>query len=133
MGTAPKKSRAAKELARRAYAANVPASMEFLIVEDNGGAYHWRLRDSDGAMLAQSGAFASYRDAEHAAQQVRGGAVSARFPPRAVGAVPIDLIARRDAPSDNSDAPNDNSDAERWLDEGGSVSSQAVTKWPQPR
>jgi uncharacterized protein YegP (UPF0339 family) len=125
MGTAPKKSRAAKQLARRADAI-VPASMEFLIVEDNGGAYHWRLRTGDGAILAESGAFASHADAERAAQQVRGGAVSARFEPRAVDAVPIDLSARREA-------PNDNSDAERWLDEGGSFSSEAVVKWPQPR
>jgi uncharacterized protein YegP (UPF0339 family) len=125
MGTAPKRSRAAKQLARRADA-NVAASMEFLVIEDNGGAYHWRLRAGDGATLAQSGGFASYRDAEHAAQQVRGGAVSARFQPRAVDAVPIDLSARREA-------PNDDSDAERWLDEGGSFNSEAVAKWPQPR
>ncbi len=82
MGNTPKNSRAAKQLARSAADANVPASMEFLIVEDNGGAYHWRLRAGDGATLAQSGGFVSYDDAERAAQQVRGSAVSARFQPR---------------------------------------------------
>ncbi len=116
MGTAPKKSRAAKQLSRRAAVANAPASMEFLIYEDNGGSYHWRLRAGDGAILAQSEGFASYDDAERAAQQVRGGAVSARFEPRAVAAAPIDLSARRVA-------PNDDSDAERWLDEGGNSGS----------
>ncbi|MFZ0379915.1 MAG: DUF1508 domain-containing protein [Solirubrobacteraceae bacterium] len=126
MGTAPKKSRAARQLARRGADANVPASMEFLIFADNGGSYHWRLRADDGAILGDSGGFASYDDAEHAAQQVCGGAASARFAPRSVDAVPVDLSARRDASSDNSDA-------ERWLDERGSSSTEAVTKWAKPR
>jgi uncharacterized protein YegP (UPF0339 family) len=95
MGTAPKKSRAARQLARGATSANVPTSMEFLIFEDNGGSYHWRLRAGDGAILGQSGDFVSYDDAEQAAQQVREGAVSARLEPRAAQAVPIDLIAAR--------------------------------------
>jgi uncharacterized protein YegP (UPF0339 family) len=100
--------------------------MEFVVVEDNTGAYHWRLRAGDDATLAQSDRFASYDDAEQAARLVRAGAASARFEARAVEVVPIDLIARRDA-------PNDNSDAERWLDETGSFSNEAVTKWPEPR
>jgi uncharacterized protein YegP (UPF0339 family) len=121
MGTAPKKSRAARQLARRPADANVPAPMEFLIFEDNGGCYHWRLRAGDGAILAQSGGFASYDDAEQAAQLVRGGAVSALFAFRAHVSLPVDLSARRDASSENSDA-------ERWLDEGGSFSREPVTK-----
>ena len=52
----------------------------------------------------------------HAAQQVCGGAASARFAPRSVDAGPVDLSARRDTSSDNSDA-------ERWLDERGSSST----------
>ena len=52
MGTAPKKSRAARQLARGAADANVPASMEFVIFAGNGGSYHWRLRADDGAILA---------------------------------------------------------------------------------
>jgi uncharacterized protein YegP (UPF0339 family) len=128
MGTAPKQSRAARQLASRATNANAPAPapMEFVVVEDNSGAYHWRLRAGDDATLAQSERFASYDDAEQAARLVRAGAASARLDTRAVEAVPIDLIARRDA-------SNDNSDAERWLDEGGSFSSGAVRKWPEPR
>lgn len=126
MGTAPKKSRAASQLARRAAHATVPASTEFSIFEDNGGSYHWSLRAGDGAILAQSQGFASYADAKQAAQRVRGGLVSARFESSAGEAVPIDLAARRGASSDDSDAA-------RWLDEGGSFSSEAVTKWPEPR
>jgi uncharacterized protein YegP (UPF0339 family) len=121
MGTTPKKGHAARQLARRGADANVPASMEFLIFEDNGGAYHWRLRTGDGAILAQSGGFVSYDDAERAAKQVRRGAVSARLVPRAVEPVPIDLIAHRDVPTADADA-------EHWLDEGDSFVSDAVTE-----
>jgi uncharacterized protein YegP (UPF0339 family) len=121
MGTAPKKSRAARQLARRPADTKVPAPMEFLIFEDNGGSYHWRLATGDGAVLAQSGGFASYDDAEQAAQLVRSGAVSARFAFRPAESLPVDLAARRDASGDNADA-------ERWLDEGGSFSREPATK-----
>ncbi len=125
MATATTKSRASKQFPRRAAEPDVPASMEFLIYEDNGGAYRWRICADDGATLAQSAGFASYDDAAQAAERVRHGAASARFD-RAVEAPPVDLIARRQASSDDADA-------ERWLDEGGSFSSEAVAKWPAPR
>jgi len=99
--------------------------MEFLIFEDNGGDYHWTIVAADGATLARSGDFASYQDAERAAQHVRDGAASAPFEHRAASARPVDLTARRRATSDAADA-------ERWLDEGGSFSSEAVAKWPAP-
>ena len=121
MGTAPKKSRAARQLARRPAEANVPAPMEFVIFEDNGGCYHWRLRADDGAILAQSGGFVSYDDAQQAARLVRGGAVLAQFAFRAGDSLAVDLSARRYASSENSDA-------ERWLDEGGSVGREPVRK-----
>src|SRR5438105_9887141 len=85
MATATKKSRAAGRLPGRAPEVRVPASMEFLISEDNGGDYHWTIVAGGGATLARSGSFASYEDAERAAQHVRD------------GARPVDLIARRDA------------------------------------
>jgi uncharacterized protein YegP (UPF0339 family) len=100
--------------------------MEFLIYEDNGGSYHWRIVAGDGAALAGSGGFACYDDAEQAAQRIRDGAASALYEPRAVGTRTVDRIARLDVPSDDSDA-------ERWLDEGGSFSSEAVAKWTAPR
>jgi uncharacterized protein YegP (UPF0339 family) len=121
MATATKKSRAAGRLQRRAPEVRVPASMEFLTYEDNGGSFHWRIVAGDGATLARSGSFASSDDATRAAQHVRDGAASALFERRDNGAGPVDLIARRDATSDDSDA-------ERWLDEGGSFSSEAVEK-----
>jgi uncharacterized protein YegP (UPF0339 family) len=123
MATATKKSRAAGQLARRARNVRVPEPMEFLVFEDNGGAYHWRIVCGDGATLAQSGAFASYDRAEQAARRVRHGAAAARLDVRAGEARPVDLIARRDTSDDDSDP-------ERWLDEGGSFSSEAVARWP---
>ena len=126
MATATKKSCAAKQLAGRASAARVPESMEFVIFEDNGGDYHWTIVAGDGATLARSGSFGSYEDAERAAQHVRDGVASALFERRGDRARPVDLSARRDAASDDSDA-------ERWLDEGGSFSSEAVTKWAARR
>ena len=110
MGTAPKKSRAAGPLARPARDVRVPESMEFLIFEDNGGAYHWRIVAGDGTTLAQSGSFASYQDAEQAARRVRDGAASARFKRRAGELRAVDLATRRDRPRDEVNA-------ERWLDE----------------
>jgi uncharacterized protein YegP (UPF0339 family) len=126
MATAISKPRAAGRLPRRAPETRVPESMEFLIFEDNGGDYHWTIVARDGATLARSGSFASYDDAEQGAQHVRDGAGSAQLERRAVGARPVDLTARRNAISDDSDA-------ERWLDEGGSFSSEAVEKWPAQR
>ncbi len=122
MATATQKPRAARQLPRRGSDMPELASIKFLIFEDNGGDYHWRILAHDGAPLAQSVSFASYDDAEQAAQRVSKAAASARFERDAVGAGPVDLIARRDAKSDDSDA-------ERWLDEGGSVSAMA----PAPR
>jgi uncharacterized protein YegP (UPF0339 family) len=103
-----------------------PASMEFLISEDNGGSYHWTIVARDGVTLARSEAFASYEDAERAGRRVRDGAASAPFERRAGRVRPVHLTARRQAPGDDSDA-------ERWLDEGGSFSSEAVTQWRAPR
>ena len=126
MGTAPTKSRAAGRLARPAPDVHAPEPMEFLIFEDNGGAYHWRIVAGDGATLAQSGSFASYDDAEQAAQRVRDGAASARFNRRGRELGAVDLATRRDRPRDDLDA-------ERWLDEGGSFTRKAVARWPDRR
>jgi uncharacterized protein YegP (UPF0339 family) len=115
MATATKKSRAAKRLA------SPPTTMEFVIVEDNGGAYHWTIVAGDGAAVGRSDSFATYDDAEQAAHHVRDGVVSAHFDGRAIGAGLVDLVTRRASTTVDSDA-------ERWLDEGGSFSSEAVAK-----
>jgi uncharacterized protein YegP (UPF0339 family) len=126
MATATKKSRAAGRSTRRAREVRASLSMEFLIFEDNGGHYHWAIVTGDDSTLARSEGFASYDDAEKAASDVRDGAGSAVLERRGTGALPVDLSARRDAKSDASDA-------ERWLDEGGSFSSEAVAEWQAPR
>jgi uncharacterized protein YegP (UPF0339 family) len=126
MGSAPKKSRAAGQFARPARDVRVPESMEFLIFEDNGGAYHWRIVAGDGATLAQSESFAAYDDAAQAAQRVRDAAASARFNRRGCELGVVDLATRRDRPRADLNA-------ERWLDEGGSSAREAVARWPDHR
>jgi uncharacterized protein YegP (UPF0339 family) len=121
MATANKKSRASRQLARPPAHMHGPAPMEFLIFEDNGGRYHWEILAGDGSTLGQSGDFDSYDAAEQAARQIYNGAASARFQRRGSETGSVDLAARR-AASDE--------DAERWLDEGGSFSSEAVAQWP---
>jgi len=126
MATANKKSRASKRLAGPPAHVHAPAPMEFFIVEDNGGSYHWRIVAGDGSALGQSRDFDSYDAAEQAAQQIRTDAASAGLRRRESGTGSVNLAARRAASDDNANA-------ERWLDEGGSFSSEAVAQWPAPR
>jgi uncharacterized protein YegP (UPF0339 family) len=79
MATATKKSHGSKRPPRRATTEQPASSMSFVVFEDNGGSYRWKILAGDGATLGQSGDFARYRDAEQAALQVRDGAASARF------------------------------------------------------
>jgi uncharacterized protein YegP (UPF0339 family) len=58
------------------------AVLEFLVHQDNGGAYQWEIIGERGESLAQTGGFASYDDAERAARCVHDGAGSARFAPK---------------------------------------------------
>lgn len=73
-----------------------PASMSFLVVEDNGGGHHWMLLDASGETLAQSASFATREDARQAARIVHRGAASASFEHLAGDAPPVDLAARRE-------------------------------------
>ena len=84
MATATKKARALTDASRApVVGSDLAASMEFLIVEDNGGEYHWTLLGRDGTSLARSGSFASYERTEDAARVVLAGVGSARLDPRA--------------------------------------------------
>ena len=71
--------------------------MQFLIFEDNGGNYHWTLRDGNGDSLARSLSVASSEDAEDAARFVLAAAVSAHIERRAGTDSPVDILARREA------------------------------------
>lgn len=94
-----------------------PASLAFRIHEDNGGAYHWTILADGGETLVRSASFGSYEQADHAARVVHCGASRASFEDRSTAPPPVELRTRRD----------DRLDTERWLDEGGSFSSEAVT------
>ena len=122
MGTAPTKSRPTRRLARPTHDVRVPESMEFLISEDDSGAYHSRIVACDDATLTQSGCFASYDRAEQAAQGVRDGAARCTRRGFELGAV----ATRRDRPRDDLNA-------EHWLDGGASFTREAVTRWPDHR
>lgn len=111
---------------RRQAHVSVPASMEFLVFEDNAGEYHWTIVSGEGATLARSCGFASSEDAEQAARQIRRAAAAARFESLGVLASPVDLTARRAAKRDVADA-------ESWLDERGALSAAAEARPPAPR
>ena len=101
-----------------------PAAMTFGIYEDNGGRYHWTLVADGGEILVRSHGFQSYEQAEDAARIVHRGASRASFEDRTGAPSQVDdLLVRRHAPT-----ARDRLDAERWLDEGGSFSADAVTR-----
>jgi uncharacterized protein YegP (UPF0339 family) len=128
MATATKQSRANRQVPRRAGGPSESAVLKFLVFEDNGGDYCWTILGSDGESVAHSRPYATRDDAARAALVVCDGAGSARFEAGAAADRPVDLMARRDAA-----LARDDSDAERWLDEGGSFCSEAVTQWPAER
>jgi hypothetical protein len=103
-------------------AASARRSLQFLSFEDNGGAFHWAIIGASGDRLVQAATYASYEQAKQTAGVVRSGAVSAPFENRADDPARLELAARR-----KTATVTDDLDAERWLDEGGSFSSDAVT------
>lgn len=105
-----------------------PASLTFVVFEDNDGGYHWTIVTATGETLVRSASFASHEEAKQAARIVHAGAATASFEHLAGDTPPVDLAARRDARRVRDDL-----DAERWLDQGGSFSSEAVTPWPATR
>jgi uncharacterized protein YegP (UPF0339 family) len=98
-----------------------PASMAFLIYEDNAGGYHWTIVADGGETLVRSASFRFYEEAEGAARIVHRGASRASFEHRSGDTPPVDLPTRLNAARDRLDA-------ERSLDAGGSVNSEAVTR-----
>ena len=100
-----------------------PASLKFVVVEDNGGGYHWTIVADGGETLVRSASFESYEDAKQAAGIVHRGASRAAFEQGSDNPRLVDLPARRNAVS-----ARDRLDADRWFDEGGSFSSEAVAR-----
>jgi uncharacterized protein YegP (UPF0339 family) len=79
MATATTKAPATSQVVSGAGRRSERASTEFLIFEDNGGAYHWSIAAGNRGTLAQSGSFVSFDDAARAARDVRDAARSASF------------------------------------------------------
>jgi hypothetical protein len=107
---------------------SAPASMRFLGFEDNGGVFHWAIVGASGDRRVQAATFVSYEEAKQSAGVVRSGAIPAPSENRADDAAPLQLAARRQTATVTDDL-----DAERWLDEGGSFSSEAATRRPARR
>ena len=105
-----------------------PPASTFLSFEENGGAFHWAIIAAGGDRLVQSATFVSYEEARQAAGVVRSGAVPAPFEHRPDDPAPLELVARRETATVTDDL-----DEERWLGEGGSFRSEAVTACPARR
>jgi hypothetical protein len=98
MTTATEKACATTDANRGRGGASNSASMEFLIVEDNGGDYHWTLLDGDRNSLARSPSFGAYKHAEDAARVVLAGAGSARLDRRAANGSSLDTPPNQKLP-----------------------------------
>jgi uncharacterized protein YegP (UPF0339 family) len=99
MATAAMKVRANTGANGGTVVAPEPVSMEFLIVEDNGGHFHWTLLGRDGNNLARSPSYASHEDAEDAALVVLAGAGSARLDRRAATDSSLDVPSKTKVPT----------------------------------
>jgi uncharacterized protein YegP (UPF0339 family) len=80
MATATKKARVASSSSRVASTRFAPTA--FQVFENNSGDYQWVIVSKNDAVLASSGPFATYREAERAAIMVRDGAGAAAVAPR---------------------------------------------------
>ena len=99
-----------------------PASMRFVVREDDGGGYRWTLVAGDGERIAQSSRFSSYQEAARAARIARAGAGAATIEERPADNPPVDLAARRHMVKER-----DQREARGWLDERTDENSQETT------
>jgi peptidoglycan hydrolase-like protein with peptidoglycan-binding domain len=100
-----------------------PAPVRFLLYEDNSGGYYWTIVSDGGQVLARSAVFASYEEANVAADIVYRGVAGASFEDRSDPSPPVDLPASREV-----EASQEGTNTERSLDPGGSVSRDEVTR-----
>jgi uncharacterized protein YegP (UPF0339 family) len=80
MAAATKKGLPPGRVVRRSVSGS---ATEFLVLEDDGGRFHWAIVDAAGESVGQSGSFASRDDAESAARVARDTAGMARLEGRA--------------------------------------------------
>ena len=96
-----------------------PASLKFVVFEDNGGGYHWTILTATGETLVRSASFASHEEAKQAARIVHTGVATASFGHLAGDTPPVDLPPH--SPRRDARRVRDDLDAERWLDQGGQL------------
>jgi peptidoglycan hydrolase-like protein with peptidoglycan-binding domain/uncharacterized protein YegP (UPF0339 family) len=99
-----------------------PPPVKFLLYEDNSGGYYWTIVSDGGQVLARSSQFASYEEANAAADIVYRGIAGASFEDRTGTPPPVDLPASREVATPKP------TDAERSLDQGSSVSREEATR-----
>ena len=97
--------------------------VKFLLYQDNAGGYYWTIVDDRGEVLARSTGFASYPEANFAADIVHRAASSATFENRSGTTPPTRPLARTDGAT-----PRDHAEPEPPPKQGGSVSREEVTR-----
>ncbi len=98
-----------------------PATMEFLIFEANGDDDQRTLLDRSGNSVARSASVAAHHGTANAARVALTRPGSAQRGRRTHSDGAVDHVARPD-----DTLARDATDAERWLDEGGSVSRKGA-------
>ena len=102
-------TRGVSEMRKRSAAHSLPgpAPVTFVLYDDNGGGYYWTIVAANGDVLARSGSFASYEEANDAAYAVHRGAAAASFENRSDGSpgaglpAPGGAVTPRDPPQVN--------------------------------
>lgn len=97
--------------------------VKFLLYQDNSGGYYWTIADDSGAVLARSTGFASYPEANFAADIVHRAASSATFENRSGTTPPPRPLARTDGATHRDPA-----EAEPPSEPGGSVGREEATR-----
>jgi uncharacterized protein YegP (UPF0339 family) len=104
---------------------SLPASMtvKFLLYQDNGGGYYWTIVDDGDEVIARSAGFASYLEANYAADIVHRAAATATFENRS-GTVP----PPRPLASADRSTQGDGAEPGPSPQPGGSVSREAASR-----
>jgi uncharacterized protein YegP (UPF0339 family) len=98
-------------------------TVKFLLYQDNGGGYYWTIVDDGDEVIARSAGFASYPEANYAADMVHRAAATARFENRSgTTPPPRPLASAGGATKGDGAAPEPSSNP------GGSVSREEVTR-----
>jgi uncharacterized protein YegP (UPF0339 family) len=100
-----------------------PVTVKFLLYQDNGGGYYWTIVDDGDEVIARSAGFASYPEANYAADMVHRAAANAKFENRSDTSPPPRPLASVERPP-----REDGADPDPSSNPGGSVSREEVTR-----